>query len=360
MNKIGLSAGVFATTLLQACMSPPKVADKPVEPVFRVNHSPELSAETHYQLGRYHQERGHLDLARDAFTRAIGHQEKDLHARNALAAVYAQQGRYDEAKDLLRATIDRHPDAPQTYNNLGYVHHLEGSHKLAISYFERALQLNQNDERARNNLAAAATAVQGAPIDTPAASVTVRPVPAPSLASALPAEPPQARAPDLLAPQAQSQLVQLAPNVYELRMNRVAAAAAAPAAAAVAAPDAAPQAQPARIQVANGNGVTNMARQVRGFLGRHGIPVESLANLPPFRQQETQILYRQGHEPAAKAVHAALRGHATLVPTTDLPARFDVRLVLGQQSVSQRAWLDAPEAQGAVLVGDAAVQRPAP
>lgn len=366
MNKIGLSAAVFATTFLQACMSPPTVVEKPVEPVFRVNHAADLSGETYYRLGRYHQQRGQLELALDAFTRSIDRDEKDLLARNALAAVYAQQGRYSEAKDMLRATIDKHPDVAQTYNNLGYVHYLEGSHKLAISYFERALMLDQKDERARNNLAAATVAVQGALADAPTASAIVRPVPAQSVALAEPGEQPQPRPSELLAPQVQSHLVQLAPNVYELKMSRAGAPVAgaepqAPAtAAAVVQPSAMRQASAARIQVANGNGVTNMARQVRGFLDRHGIKVASLANLPPFREQDTQILYRQEHEQAAKAVHAALRGHATLVPATDLPSRFDIKLVLGQQSVSQRAWLKAPETPGAVLVGDASVQRPAP
>jgi hypothetical protein len=371
-----------------------------------VNHSSHAAASTYYLLGKFHQERGRLDLAMEAFRHSLTLDAKGLDARNALAAVYSQQSRLDDAKALLASIIEDHPEASHAHNNLGYVLFLQGDHKQAVARLERALQLDQRSERARNNLKAARLALNGAtdapPVvatnvpassqtSSPALSLTEQPV-----VQASPVQEPP-RAADLTAPRLQSHIVQIAPNVYELKVNPAAVAApserqvvpaAAPMAIAPAAPiapiapiaptapaapasnaaaeAAAPGAAPgsadavgrvARIQIANGNGVPNMASRVRDFLGRQGIRVESLANARPFVQQETLIAYRQGHELSAQTMRMVLGGHAVLVPTADLPRQLDLRLVLGKESVSQMAALERAAKMPPVLVGDASTRQ---
>jgi hypothetical protein len=380
MSKLSLTTGVLCTTLLQACMSPPKVVEKPMEPVFRVNHSSHAAASTYYQLGKFHQERGRLDLAAEAYRHSLTLDAKGLEARNALAAVYSQQGRLDEAKALLVSVIEDQPEASHAHNNLGYVLFLLGDHKQAVARLERALQLDQRSERARNNLKAARLALNDA-ADAPPVAATAAPASSPAQQPVMQASPAQEppRAPDLMAPRLQSHIVQIAPNVYELKINpdgvaapserQIAAApspvvTAAAAVASAAAPAPIPVATPretlakvARIQIANGNGVANMASRVRDFLGRQGIKVESLANARPYVQQETLIAYRQGHEVSAQTMRIVLGGQAVLVATADLPPQLDVRLVLGKESVSQMAALDRAVRTPPVLVGDASARQ---
>src|SRR5688572_15066880 len=101
MSATRLTFGLFFTALLQACVSPANLAERPMEPLFRVNHSSHSSASTYYQLGKFHQERGRLDLAGEAFRHSLKLDANSLDSRNALAAVYFHQGRLDEARALL-------------------------------------------------------------------------------------------------------------------------------------------------------------------------------------------------------------------------------------------------------------------
>lgn len=355
MNNVRLLAPVLCTTLLQACMSPARLADKPMEPVFRVSHSAHSVASTYYQLGKYHQQRGHLQLAHDAYSHSISLDAKGVDARNALAAVLSQQGKLQEAKALLLSIIREHPEAPHPYNNLGYLHYLEGDHEIAISYFERALALDEQSERARNNLKAAQAGRQDtAIVPAPSSAVTSSGLEQDAAAVA-PDGRQSTRTTDVNLPRAQSHIVQLAPNFYELRVNRVVALPPAEQGQAVASAGGAATSdragKSARIQVTNGNGVPNMARRVRDVLGRHGIAVQSLSNARPYIQQETRILYRHGYEHAARAMQLALRGGAVMLAVSNLPHQLDVRLVLGKQAVTQLAGLDAPVAPVPLLAG---------
>lgn len=155
------------------------------------------------------------------------------------------------------------------------------------------------------------------------------------------------------------ELVQLASNVYELK-TRAPAAAPAPAPAivaaaplAVAAPKPAVQAVPqagkvrmARLEVANGNGVTGMARRFRSLLGQMGIPVDRLSNEKPYKQVTTTIQYSPGFEKQAASLQKALQGKAQLA-SRQLVAS-DVRLVLGKDA--NLTLTAATEAAGLSLV----------
>jgi tetratricopeptide (TPR) repeat protein len=154
------------------------------------------------------------------------------------------------------------------------------------------------------------------------------------------------------------ELVKLAGNVYELKARVAAEPAAAPvksAAPIIAAATPQPAApvatqsgkvRMARLEVANGNGVTGMARRFRNLLGQMGIPVERLSNDKPFRQVATTIQYSPGFEKQAASLQKALQGKVLL--TSKQLASSDVRLVLGKDArVSLTA---ATEAAGLSLV----------
>jgi len=187
----------------------------------------------------------------------------------------------------------------------------------------------------------------------------------PALAMALPENPSVARsAPEQLTVLPSSreiashmELVKLNANVYELRA-RVAtdpvavAPAAAPVVAAVA-PKPAVQAvaqadkvRMARLEVANGNGVTGMARRFRRLLGQIGIPVDRLSNDKPYKQVATTIQYSPGFEKQAASLQKALQGKAQLA--SKQLAASDVRLVLGKDA--QVSLTAVTEAAGLSLV----------
>lgn len=156
------------------------------------------------------------------------------------------------------------------------------------------------------------------------------------------------------------ELVKVASNIYELKTRvaseptpaAVAKTPAAPALAAAApkpAAQAVPQAtklQMARLEVANGNGVTGMARRFRHLLGAMGIPVDRLSNDKPYKQVSTTIQYSPGFEKQAASLQKALQGKAQL--TSKQLNTADVRLVLGKDASQSLA--AATEAAGLSLV----------
>lgn len=391
--------------LLQGCVAPPTQKELAMQPVLRVRHSADQAAATYYQLGKYHQERGNLDLARAAYAYSVELDGRQLEARNALAAIHAQQGRLEDAKVLLLQLVTDYPAVAHPYNNLGYVQYLQGNYDAAVSTLQRALVLDSENPRTRNNLQAAkvelaklgerpAIAQASAPAandtqavppgDTaanPAANrkdeITVTaasaPVPAPSSvpvptvqspaesAVSLPAPVPTPRTQELAVaippsvPQARMEVVQLVPNVFELRpipatapvvaekqAEQAVVAVATPVPASTVTPSLtlAVAARPSRVEIANGNGITGMAKRIRSVLGRYGIAVSRLTNDRPFKQQDTKIQYRAGYEQAAESLKLALRGHAVVVPVYNLSGNTDVRLVLGKDAVAHMALIE--------------------
>jgi hypothetical protein len=153
------------------------------------------------------------------------------------------------------------------------------------------------------------------------------------------------------------EFVQVSPNVFELKQRIVAAASLVPQApqqvpvpaaqkAAVAALPKANKVQMARLEIANGNGVTGMAKRFRSLLGQMGIPVDRLSNDKPYRQVATTIQYSPGFEKQAASLQKALQGKAELA-SRQLQSS-DVRLVLGKDA--QQSLTAAAEAAGLSLV----------
>lgn len=348
--------------LLQACVAPPAkqalVPELAIQPVLRVRHSSDQTAATYYQLGKYHLERGNFDLARSAYEYSLTLDGRQLEPRNALAALHAQQGRLDEARALLEHIVADYPGVAHPYNNLGYVYYLQNNYAAAITTLQQALALDAGNERARNNLDAVQRAQANHDKHTTMAGELPpplnQPVAAPGPVTAAVAD---TRSQGLvimsppLEPQARMEVVQVVPNVYELRLKSaiktvladlqlektVATAAPPLPLPALARTSAAPL---SRIEVANGNGINGMARRISHVLGQHGIAVSRLTNERPYKQQDTKIQYRPGYEQTAQGMRHALGGYAVVVPSPYLSGNSDVRLVLGKDAIAQIAQLE--------------------
>jgi Flp pilus assembly protein TadD len=84
------------------------------------------------------------------------------------------------------------------------------------------------------------------------------------------------------------------------------------------------------LEIANGNGVTGMARKVRKELAVLDVPKARLTNQKPFRQTRTLVQYREGYKAQAELLSASLPNTPPTRPAMYLRASTDVRLVLGK------------------------------
>jgi hypothetical protein len=141
-----------------------------------------------------------------------------------------------------------------------------------------------------------------------------------------------------------SELVQLAPNAFELRLT----------------PGRAVQliAQNFRLELSNGNGVTGAAKRLGEQLVATGVPKARLTNQKPFRQRLTVIQYRAGYAEVAASLRSRMPNQPRIVKTVLLRPSTDVRVVLGKDLPRYIALPDTPEvtqhASAAKDVGDGA------
>jgi tetratricopeptide (TPR) repeat protein len=229
----------------------------------------------------------------------------------------AAQGRHEEAIEQFQGAIALEPGRAYLHNNLGYVHLLLGQPAKALQAFEAARHLDPRHPATLQNIKAArALLVRQQPPAPPVAARRDQTPSAPGFAST----------PGIsIAP--------IAPHVFELRAPAVTPAAQ-PARPAEPARPASPR-KP-RLDVANGNGVPGMARRTAKQLARQGALIARVSNELPFNQQATVVQYRAGHE--AEAIELAARvPNARTTLNDSLPARIDLRLVLGRDNATLTA-----------------------
>lgn len=375
-------AFAVSALLLQACASPPPKGVMAIQPFLRIEHSANREANTYAQLGRYHQQRGSADLAITAYLHAIALDGRHLDSRNALAAIYARQGRLDEAQLMLQQLVTEFPAVSHPHNNLGYVYYLLGDYAHAIATLQRASLLDPDNERIRNNLIGAQAAAssqlelakmrqtidadarnwgKATPLEISSASRpevsamisnlptmeqyqhahTIHRTAATELSSDVTALAviSGAHVPSAISPQRlpRLELVQISSNVYDLRVSVTDApsvqmsemASAAPVVSAIFAPSATRRARKVRVEIANGNGVAGAAKRFQLVLDTYGIVVNQLTNARSFKQKKTEIYYRTGYEQDARAIENALPGKSLLIRANKLVMKTDIRVVLG-------------------------------
>ncbi|WP_194712488.1 LytR C-terminal domain-containing protein [Noviherbaspirillum soli] len=379
-------AAVASVCLLQACATAPAPTEPramKMEPLLQVRGSGDQTAATYYQLGKFHQARGNREQARTAYLQSISLDRRQVEARNALAVLNSEDGKLDEARAMLEQLTRDYPRMAYLHNNLAYVHLLRGEPDAAIPSLERALALEPGNARALNNLglvqtallekrdrltaalgladvivekagggADTATTTAAKPAEEAAAAALAAARQATSLvkpapAMALPSKPAM---PDVLAPNSRMEVVQVLPNVIELRQRQPAMAerreektqqAAAIESKTLAATP--PQPRAFRFDVANGNGVPGMALKMRDALARRGIHAARVTNKRPFNTESTEIQYLAGFEKEAERVRAAMASHVAMKPVSVIAGTQDVRLVLGRDAAGHVALMgEAP------------------
>jgi len=377
-------AAVASLCLLQACATAPAPTEPramKMEPLLQVRGSGEQTAATYYQLGKFHQSRGNKAGARTAYQQSIGLDRRQVEARNALAVLSSEDGKLDEALSMLEQLTRDYPRMAYLHNNLAYVRLLRGEPDAAIPSLERALALEPGNARALNNLGLVQTALvekrdrltaalgladvivekvagandtSGKPAEEAAAAALAAARQATSLVA--PASAPvvaKPAMPEMLSPTSRMEVVQLLPNVIELRQRQPAQpvvaerreektqkAAVVESKSLTATP---PQPRAFRFDVANGNGVPGMALKMRDALARRGIHAVRVTNKRPFNTQSTEIQYLAGFEKEAERVRTAMASHVTMKPVSVIAGTQDVRLVLGRDAAGHVALMgEAP------------------
>ncbi len=338
---VSVIAGALA---VMGCASPKQeqLAGPYLRPAQTVRHGTDLQAL--YQTGRYFQGQGRYEQAIDAYRQVLAANPSHVDAHNALGVIHSLQNRSELAEQEFRVALDIAPDAARVHNNLGYHLMVNGRVEEALASFERAHALGPLDAMVAANIAVAHDKL-GLPFDmqrpTPAQAQVAEQQAAPAPVAALAPTP---------EPEATMQLDRLSDGVWALRGTAVAqpaTAAVAPRTAAVA-PDrievyprsVAVAPSPAatghkilaasRIEIANGNGATGLAKRVWSLLAPRGMERPRLTNDKPYGVVTSRIEYVAGAEQVAREVNAGLPAQLPLARVAGLDRNMRVRVLLGK------------------------------
>lgn len=335
-----------------------------IRPVMNVAHG-DTSPEVMYRLGRYNHGKANYTEAIAAYLKALAVNPHHVEACNGLAVSYSMQGQYELALRYLQHALGRSPNATHLHNNLGYVYMTEGRISEAAAAFEQALRLDPENRWARGNVAALyekvglnadAGVVSAAPPRFVPAGVAVPvgpPVPALGASSAslqanvaAPAARKHGRQGEqAVGGNADTRLVQVAPNVFEFRQykdglddhdSHWANRGENTAVSGISVPDS----KAIRIEVSNGSGIAGMARQVSNLLSEIGLPRARLTDRQPFRQLQTEIHYRPGSYKLAEQIGRVMPKQISMKEGYNLRKDIQVRILLGKDITSAVADLN--------------------
>ncbi|MFZ2854086.1 MAG: tetratricopeptide repeat protein [Rhodocyclaceae bacterium] len=327
--------GVPALLSLAACQSLQTEGQTyRLAPAEQVRHGASR-LEALYAIGRYQQGQRRYEAAAEAYTRLLALDPGHAEVRNALGVVLAGLGRNDAAVVELEKAVANAPRSASIRNNLGYAYLLQGKPGEAVKTLEIAAQLDPANLRVHDNLAMAKA--RGSEVHPAVASIL-------DIARKTPPESPD-------TPSDGARLVPLAANVFALQLPAlplrptmkglpstvgqpvVQGSTEVPIRQAGAIASVGP-AKAQRLEVANGNGVTGLAREMSGLLESTGYAHVRKTNEIPYRMPATEIQYRPGFEPQARDLQTTLRRAIPLVASTQLRADVQVRLLLGKDARS--------------------------
>jgi Flp pilus assembly protein TadD len=105
--------------------------------------------------GRALLEEGRLNEAIAELSRAASLDPHLSQAHSLLAVAYDRKGLHDRAKESYERAVDVNNHDPEALNNLGYSLYLNGNYRAAVDKLKRAARLAPADARILNNLALA-------------------------------------------------------------------------------------------------------------------------------------------------------------------------------------------------------------
>lgn len=353
-----------------------------IEPVMSIRHGGP-DAQSFYQLGRYYHGQQRLELAENAYLKALAVDERHVDAMNALGSLYAERGDLKRAAQMFEQVTGQAPQAAYLYNNLGFAYYLLDRVDDAYLAVRQALSLDHGFERAWANLeriverglsAELVAGVKARRLDALPASLASESLPgksagemagiaheseiAPKLAletefaprldvgvppagaanpiktppaaeeGAPPAVDPAAKvflpAAETASAQASGQLLTVADHPLVSPSSSSACPKDAPDGASP---------TPARLEISNGNGIGGFAKKYSAALKTKEIPVARITNFASFGLRNSVVEFQPGYQATACALLARIGLEARMVAAIRARPRSDVRILLGRDAL---------------------------
>jgi tetratricopeptide (TPR) repeat protein len=311
--------------------------------------APAAGADSAYLAGRQLHLAQLLPQALAAYEAALRVDPGHVNARNALAALHAEQGDYARAIALWRGLTEQAiagPDTAYLFSNLGYAYLLSGDYPHALAQLEKACMLDPLNHRAWQHLGGTlerlgqgeraqlmyrqAQTLQAHDFKADYAAAQRAGVAA-AIDSAVSASPrTDAQFPAI-------ELRQGASGIYEL--HRIGALPAQQLRA--------PAEIAALLEIRNGNGVTGMARELARTMGDASLRVVRVTNQKGYGVQRTRVEYQPAFRDAASRLAERLGAGADATLAVDSVAPANVRLVIGRDLVAQRSAIAQVQARPA-------------
>lgn len=309
-----------------------------------------------------YEELGDFDRAQELYEEALSRGGHHPALENNRCYSLYLQGRLGQAEACFRKVLARQPDNQTARNNLGLVLCQQGREAEAMTLWREALSEGEARQRLGQALATLGKEVPpslAGPVPAPAGPVAAAaptaaasvsaslknpeavtspaapnpPLPEQPLASSATPMPPASPSPTPAVPAATAARAETAP----------------PAAATHASPpiNAAPKPKPASppilsvldltgtwIEVKNGNGIQDDAREARSLLSLEGFTVVGIGNHIDFGLEETVITYRPESAKVAKMLAAKYFPGAKLQKDGRLSREADIRVSLGRDRLA--------------------------
>lgn len=292
--------------------------------------------ESHYLLGCYFQERNRHELAVEEFMIAVEIEPAHARSYNGMGVSYDSLGDFAKAIESYKKALDIDPELDYVHNNLGYAYLLNGNMELAVHSFKQAIALNNKESLYHNNLGLA-YAMNGkydpafsefkqSVGDAEGHIFLAKILYKNNLSSAN-------RKPHRKV-DAEKALASIF-SVPTLPSRQSTDTGAAMIASVALDEDTLERASLAvKIEVSNGNGVNNMAKNVGEYLRTKGfLPVNS-TNAENFNRLKTSIYCKSGYQSQAHKVAHCLPGEQKIEMVSTLPKEHTViRVVIGKDLI---------------------------
>lgn len=272
----GISVSLCSSLLL-GCASFPNLSawfgDSTPPPALRVAND----ADAEYQRGKQLHRAGRYGDAQKSYLAALAIDPAHAESRNALAALIGASGDLDRAIGMLSALSQDHPSA-HVYANLGHAFQLKGRDFDARVAYQRALDLEPDNDSTRRRLQAVDDKLQRTSMNDTVIQEQVL----------------------VDAAIVQATIVNVGPAIYEMRYPAAASASILPSVPPSAPPPAQPRAHTLAVELVNANGVTGLARQLRALLPNETWQVMRTRNHENFHLSATRIEYLPNHRQYAQ------------------------------------------------------------
>lgn len=268
------------------------------------------TAQSLYKRGRELHREGRLAEAGQFYEHALKIDPSHMDSQNAMAALDASRGDVGRAITLLSTLAEAHPEAAHVHANLGYAYYLKGQYAMAQESLERATMLDPSNENSwtklhmvnaeinRLEMLAHVNAVSTA-LDQSADAAGIKTVMPGVYALRYPDEP--------------------MPVLTEVKESEVQQRQL---------PVTSQTTLVGRVELVNGNGVTGLARALRGLIADKQWKVVRTINNDQFSVKMTRIEYTASFYPAARQLADAIGVDAVLRPNNHQDGS-NLRVVLG-------------------------------